>query len=191
MVSLADISAEQYLENVYDKIIQYECKFSDSLYEICVLVSKRGVSLLTGYEGTVYIQRDPFICDHYLYGHRIIFVDDDYIPDYVSHYHTIRPVIVCKGMYVFPAEADVGDFVIFNNTLRQITDVSIIGGNRTVTVSDVYVRYNDFFDSIKFKMTSDTIRWMSNGWVDVCVEDWQENPDTSAITEYFNSLTIT
>ena len=191
MVSLADISVEQYLENVYDKIIQYECKFSDSLYEICVLVSKRGVSLLTGYEGTVYIQRDPFICDHYLYGHRIIFVDDDYIPDYVSHYHTIRPVIVCKVMYVFPEEADVGDFVIFNNTLRQITDVSTIDGNRTVTVSDVYVRYNNFFDSLEFKMSPDTIKWMSKGWVDVCVEDWQEDPDTSAITEYFNSLTIT
>ena len=190
MVSLSDISVEQYLENVYDNIIQYECKFSDSLYEICVLVSKRGVSLLTGYEGTVYIQRDPFICDNYLYGHRIIFVDDDYIPDFVNHYHTIQPVIVCKGV-VFPGEVDVGDFVIFNNTLRQITDVSNIGGNRTVAVSDVYVRYNDLFNSIKFKMTSDTIGWMSNGWVDVCVEDWQENPDTSAITEYFNSLTIT
>ena len=60
-----------------------------------------------------------------------------------------------------------------------------------MTINDVCVRYDDFFNSIKFKMTSDTIRWMSNGWVDICVEDWQENPDTSAITEYFNSLTIT
>lgn len=187
---MADISTEQYLENVYDKIVQYECKFSDSLYEICVLVSKGGVSLLTGYEGTLYIQRDPFICDHYLYGHRIIFVDDDYIPDFVSHYHTIQPVIVSKVMCVFPEEADVGDFVIFNNTLRQITDISVIGGNKTVTVSNVYVRYNDFFDTMKFKMTSDTIMWM-NGLADVCVKDWQDDPDTSAITEYFNSLTIT
>jgi hypothetical protein len=94
-------------------------------------------------------------------------------------------------MHVFPEEASVGDFVIFNNTLRQITDVSIIGGNRTVTVSDVYVRYNDFFNSMEFKMSSDTIKWMSKGWVNVCVEDWQEDPDTSAIIDYFNSLTIT
>lgn len=191
MVSLADINAEQYLDNIYDKIVQYECKFSDSIYEICVLVSNRGVSLLTGYEGTVYIQRDSFVCDHYLYGHRIIFVDDDYIPDFSGYYHVIRPVIVCKERYMFPTEADVGDFVIYDNTLKQISNVSIISGNKSVSVSDICVRLSGFLEPTWRHQALDRIMEYSKRRIDVRVEDWVENPDTSAITNYFNSLATT
>lgn len=188
---MADIITEQYLENVYDKIVQYECKFSDSLYEICVLVSNRGVSLLTGYEGTVYIQRDHFVCDHYLCGHRIIFVDDDYIPDFNGYYNVIRPVIVCKEKYMFPTEADVGDFVIYDNTLKQISNVSIISGNKSVSISDICVHPSGFPDPTWRHQALDRIMEYSKRRIDVRVEDWVENPDTSAITNYFNSLATT
>lgn len=189
---MANIAVEQYLNEVYNKIIQYECKFPDEFYEICVLVSKRIVPTLENHGGFVYLKRDLFDCSHYIMGHRIILVDEDYIPSFDhSYYDTIKPVIVCKKSYVFPTEADVGDYVIYNNILRQISDVSYIDGDRTVIINDVYVRFNDFFDSIRFEDTTDTIRWISKGLTDVYIEDWPENPDTSAITEYFNSLTIT
>lgn len=191
MIQLPDIDVEQYLNEVYNKIIQYECKFSDDFYEICVLVSKGGVSLLEGYGGFVYVQKDPFDCSHYLYGHRIIFVNNDYIPDSNRYYHVIRPVIVCKERYMFPTEADVGDFVIYNNTLKQISDVSIISGNKTVSISDICVRLSDSFDPTGYHQAFDRIMEYSSKRIDVRVEDWVENPDTSAITNYFNSLSTT
>lgn len=191
MIQLPDIDVEQYLNEVYNKIIQYECKFSDDLYEICVLVSKGGVSLLEGHGGFVYVQKDPFCCDHYLYGHRIIFINNDYIPDFNRYYHVIRPVIVCKERYMFPTEADVGDFVIYDNTLRQISDVSIISGNKTVSISDICVRLSNSFDPTGYHQALDRIMEYSRKRIDVRVEDWVENPDTSAITNYFNSLATT
>ena len=195
---MSDFNTEQYLDELYNKIIQYECKYSNDFYEICVLVSKAGVALLeslslsAGYSELVRLQTHPSGSTHYLYGNRIIFVNEDYIPDFNHSYcHVIRPVIVCKDSYVFPVEADVGDFVIYNNTIRQISNVELIDGDRTVTVSDIYVRLNDFFDPIGYHESIHRMRGYSRGWIDVCIEDWVEDPDTSAITEYFNSLTIT
>jgi hypothetical protein len=191
VVSLIDATLERYLDEVYNKIVQYECKFSNELYEICVLVSKSAIPVLQNYSGITYVDESPFDRSHYIFGNKVVLVDANYIPSFNNYCSVIVPVIVCKTSYGFPVEADIGDYVIYNNRLRQITDICLIDGNRTVTIDDVNIRLDEFFDSIRFEETTDTIRWVSANQINSVVEDWAENPDTSSITEYYNSLVIT
>lgn len=188
---MIDTTIERYLDEVYNKIVQYECKFSNELYDICVLVSKSVVPALRNYSGITYVEESPFDCSHYVFGHKVILVDADYIPSFNHYYNAIVPVIVCKTSYGFPVEADIGDYVIYNNKLRQVISADLIEGNRSIIVDDVNVRLDEFFDSIRYEETRDAIRWVSMDQINLVVEDWAKNPDTSLITEYFNSLAIT
>ena len=180
------------LDNVYSELCTYDAKFSRDHFEIAVLMSRTAVQLFTRFNGLyTYVRDDPYNSASYLFGHKIMFVDDDFVMSHDGSRQLIRPVIVCNKIGYFPMEAAEEDYVFFNGMLKQVKYEHFIDGQRSLEVwnvdvnlyenaSDLYpleMRLYPAVRAIKKKKARD--------------DAWINNVDSSAISEYLSSLPIT
>lgn len=183
----------QYLHEQIERAISYDAKFSRENFEICFLVSKSAYGLLREHSyGYLTITEDPFECASYLFGHRVAFVNGDYIPRYDDEIELIQPVIVCKKCGVFPLEAEVGDYIYFNSRLIQVKDVGYISGSRSFGIEDICVGISDDCPSReidRYHTYRGVLREIEER--NQIRDAWVDKADPSAINEYLSSLPIT
>ena len=179
------------LDNVYSELCTYDAKFSRDHFEIAVLMSRTAVQLFTSFNGLyTYVQDDPHDFAAYLFGHKIVFVDDDFIMSHDGSRELIRPVIGCKEIGHFPMEAAEGDYVFFNGRLKQVKYEHFIDGQRSLEVWNVDVDlYENASDLYPLEMRLDrAVRAIKKK--KVRDDAWINNVDSSEINSYLASLTI-
>lgn len=173
---------------------EYSTTLSGDL-EICLLVSKVGVYGFNRYglgDGGIDIESYNDGCS--LYGFRLLFTPEELIPSHCAfNGGIIEPVICCGQYYGFPT-VHVGTYVLFNGRLVQITAVEESSFGRSIQIKGIDIwfdsytpvepRYRSRFDD--FVITVRDIERRNKER-----EQWAINPDTSAISDYLSSLTIT
>ena len=138
------------------------------------------------------ITEDPFACNSYLFGHRIAFVNANYVPSYNGEAFLIQPVIVCKNINHFPLEAEVGDYVFYNGFLKQVNHIDYISGDRVVGVTDIDVELSDNYQMSQIDREQvycgvfRKIRAKKKK-----ADAWINDVDNKEINDYLASLTIT
>ena len=184
---------ERYLLEVYDEVGDYDAKFSREYYEICFLVSRAACGLFAKYNNVpLHITDDPFGCNSYLYGHRIAFVNSNYIPSYDGEFYLIKPVIVCNRINHFPIESSPGDYVFCNGFLKQVRHIDYMDGSRCIGITDFDVELSKNYimsDTDKEQTFCSTFRDIKNR--NQKRDEWVKNVDNSMINDYLASLTIT
>ena len=182
------------LADLWERVIKYEIRFGDR-FEICFLVSRAAQQYRAPTIYKSYTVQDPF--DHYTYllGHRVIFTDQEYIYNMVSDLPgLIEPVICCKDTYSFPMQAELGDYVLFANHLKQIVEVDYEDGERVINVKDIPGRLGcDLVVDSKYwgPETSLADKWMDfKNKRDREKDAWMLSVDNEEINEYLSSLTI-
>ena len=197
-----DIDLDQYMDHFYDILKEYDERYPRDRFEIAVLASRRGLMLLQNWHG-VY-QYDPINFCTYLFAHKIIYIDSEYIRSSNGQNSVIAPVIGCKNRDDFPLNARVGELVFYNGALREITAIDDLSGlirDTIISVSDVR---GEIFEDIRgFEIGTNNTKterlrrfrekqnWMHWRAEEVIRDAWADNPDISEIANYFNSLAIT
>lgn len=183
---------EQYLLEVYAEVGYYDAKFSRECYEICFLVSRAACGLFAKYNNVPFhITDDPFDCNSYLYGHRIAFVNSNYIPSYDGVAYLIKPVIVCSLINHFPMESSPGDYVFYNGFLKQVRYIDYMDGSRCIGITDLDVELSE-----NYRISStDKERTFCGAFRDIKSrnqkrDEWVKNVDTTLIDDYLSSITI-
>ena len=182
------------LDERYERVGRYERKFPRDRYEIRFLASKAAMGLLHEHSGAdMYISQDPFECSTYLLGHRMVFVDADYIPSVNETVCSIQPVICCRNLGDFPMAANPGDYIYHNGFLKQVERAGTDSdGARVLYVRDVRAElYDDCpIGSIDYlSLSNNTVRFAQRRNQET--DSWVEDADTTAIKDYLSSLTIT
>ena len=191
-----DDRLQEFVGDLWGRITNYEARFDRDKFEICLLISKT-MQQYRAPDGLVrYVQRNPFDFSTYLFGHRVIFTDQEYIYNFNTGMPgLIEPVVCCKDPYIFPTEAEPGDYVCFSNRIKQVVDVLYEFGNRSLRVKDIPGEFCD-----EMGVEAKYIDWTRNSieqWLDYRVrkyqgrDDWTYNVDNAAINNYLSSLTIT
>lgn len=181
---------EKYLEKVFEEVLSYEARFSREYFEICLLVSWSVRQLLEKYSyGQYTIMEDQLGKFSYLFGHRVVFVDDDFIPVFGGGQSLIHPVIVCNAIGVFPMEAEIGDYIFFNGRLVQVVRIDYINGNRSIHIEDIDIDLGDKLLGLSYSTAGHANRHYKPGKAKQ--DDWMNRVDTSAIDDYLSSLTVT
>lgn len=183
------------LDELWERVNYYESRFEDK-FDICFLVSKTAQQYRTPTILSSYVQRDQFDCYTYLLGRRVIFIDQGYIYNMVTNVPgIIEPVICCKDPYIFPMEAEPGDYVLYANNLKQVVEVAYEDGDRAISIKDIPGELSD-----GLIVDSRYIEWESNSidqWFDFKKrhtqerDAWVSGVDNHAINDYLSSLTIT
>lgn len=184
---------ERYLEEVFEDVLSYDTRFSRENFEIGLLVSRAACMLFKkfGYIPRT-ITEDPFSRSSYLFGHRIAFVNSDTIPISGGGELLIRPVVVCNTIGVFPMEAEVGDYILFNGRLIQVAWIEYVNGNRSFGIDDIDVELSDnryMTTDDKSNLLRSTMRGIKKR--NAKKDAWADEVDTSAIDDYLSSLTVT
>lgn len=190
-----DDRLQEFIGELWVRIANYESRFSREKFEICLLVSKT-MQQYRAPDGLVtYVQRNQFDFNTYLFGHRVIFTDQEYIYNFNTGMPgLIEPVVCCKDPYIFPMEAKPGDYVCFSNKIKQVVDVLYEFGNRSIRVKDIPGEFSD-----EMVVDAKFIDWTRNSieqWLDYRVrkyqgrDDWTCNVDNVAINNYLSSITI-
>lgn len=138
------------------------------------------------------IVEDPFESHSYLFGHRVAFVNANYIPSYNGDTTLIQPVVVCKNINHFPLEAEVGDYVFYNGFLKQVKYIDYIGGDRAIGVADIDIELSDNFHMNEI----DRDQFYCGVFKEVKAKKkekdaWMNKVDNKEISDYLASLTIT
>lgn len=184
---------ERYLNEVFEETLSYDARFINQDFEIGILLSKAAFSLFRKHGYIPYaITEDPFNSSAYLFGHRIAFANSDTIPIAGGGELLIRPFVVCNSIGVFPMESEVGDYVLFNGRLVQVTHIGYTNGNRTFQIEDIEVEISDgyYMSSVeKDETLSERMRYFRKKKENR--DAWADNVDTSAIEDYLSSLTVT
>ena len=194
MKALNNNEFENYLNEVYEEALSYESRFSREYYEIGFLVSRTACGLLARYSGEhlCLVGTDSFNGNSYLFGHRIAFVNSNYIPSFTEETFLIKPFVVCNHVNHFPMEAETGDYIFYNGWLKQATYIDMIDGSRAIGITDINVSLSDNY------IMSDVDRAQTYNGILREINDrnqrrdkWVESVDTTAIKEYLSSITIT
>lgn len=89
-------------------------------------------------------------------------------------------------------ESEVGDYVLFNGRLVQVTHIGYTNGSRTFRIEDIEVEISDRYymsSDEKAETLSERMKYLRKRKENQ--DAWADNVDTSAIEEYLSSLTIT
>lgn len=173
--------------------MSYEARFSREYFEIAFLISRAACGILYDMNEPLHrISEDPFNCSSYLFGHRIGFVNANYIPSYNGENLLISPVIVCKNINHFPLEAEVGDYVFYNGYLKQVSYIDYIEGDRAIGVTDINIELSDNFCMSE----ADRKNYFCNVFKEVKTrkknnDAWISKVDNKEINDYLSMLTIT
>lgn len=193
MAILNNQEFNEYLFDAYEKAVRYEERFSREYFEISFLVSRAACRMLYDMNEPFHrISEDPFNCNSYLFGHRIAFVNANYIPSYDGEAFLIIPVIVCKNINHFPLQAEIGDYVFYNGFLKQVKYIDYIEGDRAVGVTDIDVELSDNFCMSE----TDRKNFFCNVFEEVKTKKrnndaWINKVDNKEINDYLSMLTIT
>lgn len=192
MASLNEDKFQSILDDLWEQLNKYEAKFGDK-FEICFLVSKAMQEFRRPTKLSSYVTRDPFDCYTYLLGRRVIFTDQEYIPSFTSDpYGLIEPVICCKDAYTFPMAAEPGDYVFYAGNLKQVVDITLDDGDRSVHIRDVPGDFSD--DAYACANAVDRLvdQWIRyTKYREQKRDSWMADVDNAEINEYLSSLTIT
>ena len=193
MPALNSQDFDRYLIDTYEKATYYEARFFREYFEIAFLVSRTACGMLYSMnEPFQRIYQDPFECHTYLFGHRVAFVDANYIPSYNGETFLIQPVIVCKNINHFPLEAEVGDYVFYNGYLKQVKYIDYVSGDRAIGVADIDVELSD-----NYYMSQTDREQVYCGILKELklkkkrTDAWINKVDNKEINDYLASLTIT
>lgn len=193
MPTLNNQDFDRYLIDTYEKATYYEARFPKEHFEIAFLVSRTACGMLYSMNEPFHrITEDPFECHSYLFGHRVAFVNANYIPSYDGETFLIQPVIVCKNINHFPLEAEVGDYVFYNGFLKQVKYIDYIGGDRAIGVADIDIELSDNFHMSEI----DRDQFYCGVFREVKAKNkkkdaWTNKVDNKEINDYLASLTIT
>ena len=191
MTSLNEREFNQLLDDLYNELCLYDAKFSRDHFEIATLMSRTAVQLFNRFNGVLrYIQNDPYHSSTYLFAHKVIFVDADFIESHDGSRELLRPVIVCKEIGIFPMEATEGDYVVFNGKLKQVKYEHFIDGRRSLEVWDLNV---DLYEDVHRQSYEERLFYSVRSLKKRNKRDdaWVNGVDFSAINEYLSSLPIT
>lgn len=189
---------EQLLEDTYCKIVEYEARFSRDLYEIAVLMPRVTAELFEKYGGFQrHVQYDLHETSIYLFGHKVIFVDADFITSHKGAPELLHLVIGCKERDTFPIQANAGDYVFHNGDLFQIKNEFFVDGQCGFETRIVDFEYTDMiFDTglnirkkCRRKMWHETILDIQER--NQKKEAWIEHVDNAEINNYLESFIIT
>ena len=193
MPTLNNQDFDRYLIDTYEKAMYYEARFSREYFEIAFLVSRTACGMLYSTNEPFFrITEDPFACNSYLFGHRVAFVNANYVPSYNGETFLIQPVIVCKNINHFPLEAEVGDYVFYNGYLKQVKYIDYLSGDRAIGVADIDVELSD-----NYYMSSTDREQIYCGILKELklkkkrTDAWINKVDNKEINDYLASLTIT
>lgn len=186
---------QEILDELWGRVNYYESRFGNQ-FEICFLVSRTAQQYRAPTILSSYTVRDPFDCYTYLLGRRVIFTDQQYIHNLVTGMPgLIEPVICCKENYIFPMEAEPGDYVIFAGNLKQVVGVNYEDGDRAINIKDVPGKISN-----ELIIDERYIDWEVNS-IDQWLmfrerrnqerDAWTHEVDNLEINEYLSSLTIT
>lgn len=193
MKALNNQEFDRYLLDSYEKLVQYEARFSREYFEIAFLVSRTACGMLYNInESFLSITEDPFSSNSYIFGHRVAFVNANYIPSYDGDISLISPVIVCKNINHFPLEAEVGDYVFYNGFLKQVKYIDYMEGDRAVGVTDIDVELSDNFcmsEIDRGQFYCDVFKEVNDKKKNR--DAWISRVDNKEINDYLSMLTIT
>ena len=188
---------ERLLEDTYCKIVEYEERFSRDLYEIAVLMPKVTADLFVKYNGFQrYVQYDLHETSMYLFGHKVIFVNEDFIRSHNGDPEPLHLVIGCKERDTFPMQANAGDYVFHNGDLFQIKNEFFVDGQRGFETKIVDFEYTDIIFDTGLNIRKKYRRKM---WHEALLEiqernqkkeAWIEQVDHNEINTYLLSLPI-
>lgn len=190
VASLNETDFNQLLEELYEELCLYDAKFSRDHFEIAVLMSRTAVQLFHRFNDALrYTQEDPYHSNTYLFAHKVVFVDDDFIISHDGSQELMRPVIGCKEIGYFPMEAVEGDYVFFNGKLKQVKYEHFIDGQRSLEVWDINV---DLYGDIHHLSYEEQLYYAVRTIRKKKRQDdaWMNEVDFSAINEYLSSLSI-
>ena len=193
MLTLNNQDFDRYLIDTYEKATYYEAKFSKEYFEIAFLVSRTACGMLYSMDEPFHrVIEDPFESHSYLFGHRVAFVNANYIPSYNGDTFLIQPVVVCKNINYFPLEAEVGDYVFYNGFLKQVKYIDYIEGDRAIGVTDIDVELSDNFHMSE----RDRDQFYCGVFKEIKTKKknkntWINNVDNKEINDYLATLTIT
>lgn len=196
MGSLSNTDFERFINDICYEILMYDERFLNDDFEICLLVSRVASAILREYNGFLspinYFSTDPFNNSVSLFGHRVAFVDADFIPSFDGTDVVVKPVITCKHDGLFPFGVEPGDYVYFGGNLKQVMSVDRIHGNSNIRIADIDVPLDDYYIPDKRRSRDEYIDAVKKIKVrNLEKEAWVETVDTSSINDYLSSLTIT
>ena len=193
MLTLNSQDFDRYLIDTYEKATYYEARFSKEYFEIAFLISRTACGILYSMNEPFHrVIEDPFESHSYLFGHRVAFVNANYIPSYNGDTFLIQPVVVCKNINHFPLEAEVGDYVFYNGFLKQVKYIDYIGGDRAISIVDIDVELSDNFHMSE----RDRDQFYCGVFKEIKAKKkkkdaWMNKVDNKEINDYLASLTIT
>lgn len=197
VASLSENEFEHLLEEVYRKIVEYEARFSRDKYEIAVLmpiVTARMFMLHKGLQ--MCMQYDRFEYSAYLFGHKVVMVNKNFLQDIDGCNELIRLVIGCKERDAFPIYAAAGDYIFHNGDLLHVRKEFYIEGQRALETKVVDFEYTEMiFDNIGLhRINCEKPLWTyipDKYKPSSPVKDkWVENVDHGQINEYLASLSM-
>lgn len=193
MPTLNNQDFDRYLIDTYEKATYYEAKFSKEYFEIAFLVSRTACGMLYSMNEPFHrIVEDPFESHTYLFGHRVAFVNANYIPSYNGDTLLIQPVVVCKNINHFPLEAELGDYVFYNGFLKQVKYIDYVGGDRAIGVVDIDIELSDNFHMSEIDRDQFYCGVFKEAKAKNKKKDaWTNKVDNKEINDYLASLTIT
>lgn len=190
---------EELFDDLYDEVLKYDSKFRNDRFEIRWLVSKSGVRILEHYAGICISTKVSMTgSEHYLFGHKIMFLDNEYLPDesHLFPLRHIRPVICCNSLGHFPMSAGVGDYVYCDGYLRQIiaADYDCEDESLHIKTFDELI-WDDYLftkrSNLNFDFPVDHLGRLGESLDKSTQSDsWYKDIDTSELQNYINSLPV-
>lgn len=182
---------QEILDDLWKQLDVYDERFGDK-FEICFLVSRAAQEYRSPTIFNSYVIRDPFDCHTYLLGRKVIFTDQEFIPNFTGCYGLIEPVICCKDAYIFPTDAEPGDYILYMGHLKQVIGVTLEDGDRTLNIRDVPGVLSDSvyaFANASDKLFDKWVRYKSRRELEH--DSWMNGVDNTEINDYLSSLPIT
>lgn len=180
---------DAFFDEVFEEISCYSDKYQCGNYEIAVLVSRVGYDLLREwhpYEKQLSFNT-PLDADRRLFGHRVIFGDSDVISLEKDDRKVIKPVIVPKFQGLFPESTAEGDIVMYNDCLKEVVGIEFAEENEVINIRDIPILYSE----IPFAIDQPSPWFLKKIESEILLKNaWCDSTDTSAITDYFNSISI-